>query len=144
MVMHSASSKTRLDRDGRKAVVLAIDDDPDDVADLTRILGVGGYACHCCRDLQSAIAQFRQIRPDLVLADLSLAGPNGHELTDLLRREIGYVDVPLMFLSRAQGPDIIHRHGPCGGSYYLRKPFDVVVLLELIDKALWSPVTAAR
>ena len=26
-----------------------------------------------------------------------------------------------------------------GGSYYLRKPFDPEVLLELVDKALWMP-----
>jgi CheY-like chemotaxis protein len=143
MSMHIGRNN-RTDRDGRKATVLAIDDDPTNVADMTRILGIGGYGCHCCPDLDSALAQFCGARPDLVIADVSIVGPNGWRLTELLRREIGFVDVPLMFLSRTQVPDIIHRHGECGGAYYLRKPFDLVVLLELVDKALWSPATATR
>jgi CheY-like chemotaxis protein len=124
--------------DGQKTVILAIDDDPIVVSDIVRILGTGGYTCHCCRDLAGAVEQFHAVGPDLVIADLAIAGPNGRRLTEAIRREVGYLDVPMMFLSAAQSPDIIHRHGEVGGTYYLRKPFDVVVLLELVDKALWS------
>jgi DNA-binding response OmpR family regulator len=125
--------------DSPKAVILAIDDDPATVADIVRILGAGGYTCHCCRDLDSAASQFECVSPDLVIADLALAGPNGYLLKESIRRERGYLDVPLMFLSNAQGPDIIHRQGDCGGVYYVRKPLNVLVLLELVDKALWKP-----
>ena len=121
----------------QKAVVLAIDDDPAIIADVVRILNTGGYACHCCRDLAGAVEQFQSVNPDLVIADLGIAGPNGRRLIEAIRQEVGYVEVPLMFLSNAQGPDIIHRHSEAGGVYYLRKPFDVLVLLELVDKALW-------
>lgn len=138
--------RTRLSRssnlnslDSPKAVILAIDDDPATVADIVRILGAGGYTCHCCRDLASAAEQFAAVSPDLVIADLSLAGPNGRLLKESIRREVGYLDVPLMFLSNAQGPDIIHRHGECGGVYYVRRPLNVLVLLELVDKALSKP-----
>jgi DNA-binding response OmpR family regulator len=125
--------------DSPKAVILAIDDDPATVADIVRILGAGGYTCHCCRDLAGAAEQFGAVSPDLVIADLAIAGPNGCLLKESIRREKGYLDVPLMFLSNAQGPDIIHRHGECGGVYYVRKPLNVLVLLELVDKALWKP-----
>jgi DNA-binding response OmpR family regulator len=121
-----------------KGSILAIDDDPEVVADLARILSVGGYLCHCCRDLQGAVDRFRVCTPDLVIADLGLVGPNGYRLVEVIYREIGYMDLPMMFLSDAQGPDVIHRHGSAGGAYFLRKPLDVVVLLELVDKALWS------
>jgi DNA-binding response OmpR family regulator len=144
MGMHIAAKPDRAECNGHKAFVLVIDDDAANAADMTRILGMGGYECHCCRDLDSAFSQFRATPPDLVIADLSIVGPKGWRLTELLRREIGYVEVPLMFLSRRQVPDIIHRQGEYGGAYYLRKPFDLVVLLELVDKALWSPVTATR
>jgi CheY-like chemotaxis protein len=50
-----------------------------------------------------------------------------------------------MFLSGAQIPDVIRRAHAAGGVYYLRKPFDPPVLLELVDKALWVPhVVGAR
>jgi CheY-like chemotaxis protein len=48
-------------------------------------------------------------------------------------------NTPVMFLSGTQVPDIIRRTHGAGGTYYLRKPFDGMVLLELIDKALASP-----
>ena len=41
-----------------------------------------------------------------------------------------------MFLSAGQVPDIIRRSHVLGGTYYLRKPFDDAVLLELVGKAM--------
>jgi CheY-like chemotaxis protein len=137
MSVHWAGG-AKANNDGHKGSVLAIDDDPAVVADLARILAVGGYLCHCCRDLEGAVERFRVCAPDLVIADLGLVGPNGYRLVEAISREIGYLEVPMMFLSNAQGPDVIHRHGSSGGAYFLRKPLDVVVLLELVDKALYS------
>ena len=137
MSVHWAGGTT-MNRETHKGLVLAIDDDPAVVADLARILSVGGYACHCCRELSAAVERYRSEPPDLVIADLGLVGPNGYRLKEAVRREVGYMEVPMMFLSDAQGPDVIHRHSESGGAYFLRKPLDVVVVLELIDKALWS------
>ena len=134
----NSAGATKMNSESFKASVLAIDDDPAVVADLARILSVGGYLYHCCRDLESAVDRLRTCTPDLVIADLGLAGPNGYRLVEAINREIGYMEVPMMFLSDAQGPDVIHRHSVGGGAYFLRKPLDVVVLLELVDKALWS------
>jgi hypothetical protein len=44
--------------------------------------------------------------------------------------------VPVMFFSGTQIPDIIRRSDSAGASYYLRKPCEAEVLLELIGKAL--------
>ncbi|MBI2479174.1 MAG: response regulator [Planctomycetia bacterium] len=51
----------------------------------------------------------------------------------------GQEDVPVLFVSSAQMPDIIRRTHDAGGTYYLRKPFDPDVLIELVGKALWMP-----
>ena len=48
-------------------------------------------------------------------------------------------DVPLMFLSEPQIPTSSAARTKWAATYYLRKPFDHNVLLELIDKALWLP-----
>ena len=45
-------------------------------------------------------------------------------------------DVPMMFLSPAQAPDIIRRHDGYGGTYYLRKPCEPRVLLQLLEQVL--------
>ena len=68
-----------------------------------------------------------------------LDGTSGPDLCEKMKARPALVDVPVMFLSAAQIPDIIRRSHALGGSYYVRKPFDAAVLLELIDKALWLP-----
>jgi CheY-like chemotaxis protein len=126
-----------------KAVVLVIDDDPDVVAGLAKVLSAAGYVSHCCRDAEGAIECVRQTTPDLIISDINLAGQSGLHLCERIKREEGLIDVPFMFLSGAQIPDIIRRSHEAGGTYYLRKPFDPQVLLELVDKALWMPQLAA-
>jgi CheY-like chemotaxis protein len=122
-----------------KAVILVIDDDLDVIAGLAKVLSAAGYVSHCCRDAGGALDCIRQAIPDLVISDINLAGHSGLQLCQRLKREEGLSDVPFMFLSGAQVPDIIRRSHEAGGTYYLRKPFDPQVLLELVDKALWMP-----
>jgi CheY-like chemotaxis protein len=122
-----------------KANILVIDDDPDIIAGLAKALSAAGYVAHCCRDPEGAIECIRRVPPDLVISDINLNGANGLQLCERLKKEEGLADVPFMFLSGAQIPDIIRRSHEVGATYYLRKPFDHHVLLELVDKALWMP-----
>src|SRR5687768_17803684 len=55
-----------------------------------------------------------------------------------LRKIPGMDDVPVMFISSSQSPDIVRRSHEAGAAYYLRKPFDPEVLIELVNKALRS------
>jgi CheY-like chemotaxis protein len=126
-----------------KAVVLVIDDDPEVVTGLAKVLSAAGYVSHCCRDAEGAIECVRQTTPDLIISDINRGGHSGLELCERIKRDEGLRDVPFMFLSGAQVPDIIRRSHEAGGAYYLRKPFDPQVLLELVDKALWMPHLAA-
>ena len=121
-----------------KGGILVIDDDPATLADLTRILSMGGYTCHCCRDLESAVAQFHGTPPRLVIADLGLVGPNGYRWNEALSREIGHIDVPLMFLSNAQHPDIIHRHSDSGGAYICASPSKWWCCWSWLTKCFWT------
>jgi CheY-like chemotaxis protein len=122
-----------------KAVVLVIDDDPEAIAGLAKVLSAAGYISQCCHDAEGAIDCVRQTTPDLIIADINISGHSGIQLCERIKRDEGLADVPAMFLSRTQVPDIIRRSREAGGTYFLRKPFDAQVLLELVDKALWMP-----
>ena len=122
-----------------RASILIVDDDPDVLADLDTILTNANYKCHGARDSDAALKAARLETPDLILCDINLDGENGLQLCQELRQQPGLADVPVMFLSGAQIPDVIRRSHAAGGTYYLRKPFDPSVLLELVDKALWIP-----
>ena len=121
------------------AVVLVIDGDPLTLTGVAAVLDMAGYECHCARDAAAAAKAVRSLPIDLIICDVNLEGESGLALVQSLREEHGKADVPVLFVSSAQLPDIIRRTHDAGGTYYLRKPFDPDVLIELVGKALWMP-----
>jgi len=121
------------------AVILIIDDDAITLTGIAAVLNMSGYECHCARDRAAALKGVRTLMLDLIICDVNLAGESGLALCRELRSEPGMDEVPVMFMSSAQIPDIVRRSHDAGGAYYLRKPFDPEVLIELVGKALWMP-----
>lgn len=121
------------------AVILIIDSDPVMLTGIAAILNMSGYECHCARDRVAATKAVRTLALDLIVCDVQLRSESGLDLAHDLRGISGAEDVPVMFLSSAQAPDIVRRAHDAGGAYYLRKPFDPEVLIELVGKALWMP-----
>lgn len=126
------------------ATVLAIDEHPEVLAEIAAALAQAGYGCRCARDLQSAAAAVEQSAPDVIISDVSLSGHSGLALCDELRRRFALHAVPVMFLSAAQGPDIIRRSHAHGGAYHLRKPFAAPVLVELVERVRALPHLAGN
>jgi DNA-binding NarL/FixJ family response regulator len=48
-------------------------------------------------------------------------------------------EIPVMFLSAARDPQIVALTQQAGGAFYLGKPFDPNVLIEMVDRAMWMP-----
>jgi CheY-like chemotaxis protein len=120
-------------------LVLAIDDEPAVLDNVAAALSQSHFACQCCTTANEALSAARTTPPDMILCDASLEGEGGMDLCERIRQLPGLDGVPVMFLSGAQLPDIIRRSHAAGGVYCLRKPFDPVVLLELIDQAMAAP-----
>jgi len=119
--------------------VLAIDDEAGVLQQISGVLEGAGYRCHCAHDARSAGEAVHQNIPDLIIADLNLAGHSGLTLCEQLKQQANMAEVPVMYLSAAQVPDIIRRSHAAGGTYYVRKPFDAPVLLELVEKVMLVP-----
>jgi DNA-binding response OmpR family regulator len=122
-----------------KAVVLLIDDEPSVLVALTAALSTMGYDCHTSQDAQSAYVTARVLAPDLIISDINLGGESGLALCERIKQVTALQETPVIFLSGAEIPDVVRRAKLVGGTYYLRKPFDTEVLLELVEKALWMP-----
>jgi CheY-like chemotaxis protein len=126
-----------------KITILAIDDEAEMLARISTVLEGAGYCCHCAGDAESAQEAVGRMTPDLIISDINLVGRSGLTVCEQLKQQAGIRDVPVMFLSAAQVPDIIRRSYAAGGIYYLRKPFHDSVLLQIIEKVrLTSPVRA--
>lgn len=123
----------------RQACVLLIGHEQDPAGSVVHLLEASGYQCLLSSGAESAWDCVRKTTPDLIISDINLAGHSGVALCEQLRHSAELANVPVMFFSTTQTPDIIRRSHAGGGTYYLRKPCDPDVLLELIDKALeWS------
>ena len=123
------------DDHGSRLNILVIDDAADVLGKISAIAADAGYTCQCAHDAQSAQESARRTTPDLIISDINLSGHSGVAICEQLKQQIGHADLPVMFLSAAQGPDIIRRANPTGGTYFLRKPFDAAVLVQLIEKS---------
>ncbi|NQT36590.1 MAG: response regulator [Planctomycetes bacterium] len=121
-----------------KPLVLIVDDEVKVLDEVSAALSAS-FNCRCCTTAEEAIETARTTPPDLILSDINLNGHSGLEMCERIKEDPALHDVPVMFLSGAQIPDIIRRSHAVGATYYLRKPFDTQVLLELVDKALWMP-----
>ena len=122
-----------------RGLVLAVDDEADVVAGIALILAKAGYCCVTATGMTAALDLARQLRPDLIISDINLAGDSGFELCEQIADEPELSEVPVVFLSVGQIPDVVRAVHEAGGTYYLRKPFDPGVLEELVEKALWMP-----
>jgi DNA-binding response OmpR family regulator len=119
--------------------ILVVEDEPVINQAVTDRLRGSGYDVVQAWDGPSAVAQFEQTAPDLVLLDVMLPGFGGHEVC---RRIQGGRPVPvLMLTARDDEADILVGLG-VGADDYLTKPFRmrelvarVAALLRRVDRA---------
>ena len=121
------------------AEILLIDEDSLALASTTAALESAGHVVFQARDRISALRIARIQALDLLICDVNVGADSGLDLSRELRRLPGMQDVPVMFISRTQLPDIVRRSHEAGAAYYLRKPLDPDVLVDLVSKALWLP-----
>src|SRR5262245_50269508 len=108
--------------------ILIIDDEASALNDVAEALRLTDYDLQMAASAQEAIERVRDAAPDLIISDIDLAGTSGLELVHELRQCEGMQEVPVIFLSGAQIPDVVRRSRSAGGTYFLRKPFDPDVL----------------
>jgi CheY-like chemotaxis protein len=121
------------------AEILVIDQDAPALDSITGVLQQAGHVVYQAKGRAAALKLAKAQPLDLAICDVHLGSENGLELCNELRRLPGMQDLPVMFVSSTQLPDIIRRSHDASGAYYLRKPLDPDVLIDLVNKALWLP-----
>jgi twitching motility two-component system response regulator PilG len=120
-------------------VILVIDADSLSLTETSTALTSQRYFVSTAGDRESAITAATQLNLDLIICDVNLNGDDGVELCRVIRQLPNCNDVPVMFLSNNQMPSVASRLFSNGSALYLKKPFAVSLLLDLVDKALWMP-----
>ena len=122
-----------------RPVILVVDADPLSLTATAAVLHCSEYEVHCAASREAALKGARSLELDLVICDLDIGGVDGGSILDEIRQIPQRSDVPVMYASPCQVPEVIRRNHVQGAVYHLRKPFDPKVLLELVETALWMP-----
>ena len=112
-----------------KGRVLVVDDDLSLAEMLGIVLRSESLEAFFCSDGESALATFREVRPDLVLLDVMLPGKDGIDVCKEIRAESG---VPIVMLT-AKGDTVDVVVGlESGADDYVVKPFKPKELIARI------------
>jgi DNA-binding NtrC family response regulator len=116
------------------ARVLIVDDEPDMVENLTRILRRAGYHCLRATESERALGVLESERPDLLVTDVRMPGLDGMELLRAARALDPPVPVIVItaFATVEAAVDAIKQ----GAFDYLPKNFSMDQLLVAVERAL--------
>jgi DNA-binding response OmpR family regulator len=113
--------------------ILVIDDDLQVLDMLRCTLEEEGYSVDVAADGRSGLKLLKQHKPDLVLLDIKMPDLNGYEVL-LIIREI--TEVPVLMITGLLEPLLVRRSINLGAGDYVRKPFDIPILLARIKSKL--------
>lgn len=114
------------------ALVLVIEDDALIRANLTRWLKIEGYRVDIAEDGTQGLALARQTPPDVVICDLRMPGIDGYGVLAQLRAVEATAKVPFILLTASADQTERLRSYQQGDSHFMKKPFDLKELGELI------------
>lgn len=105
-----------------RCTILLVDDEPEVLHLVTRILSAEGTVMIEARTGAEALAVARQTRLDLVILDIKLPDMSGTEVLRRIRR----IDsgVPVIMVTSYGSVETVRTSMECGAFDYLTKPFD--------------------
>jgi len=83
---------------------------------------------------REALERLRDLRPDLVLADVVMPGPSGYEVCRAVKASDR--PVPVLLLAGTFEPFDAEQARDCGSDGHLTKPFDSRLLVERVERLL--------
>jgi two-component system KDP operon response regulator KdpE len=113
--------------------ILVVDDDPAMVGAITALVGTEGHQVITAYDGLTAVKRFREERPDLVLLDLAMPGPDGFTVIGQLRAT---GNVPVLVVSGESAEAAKVKALGIGADDYLVKPFGKQELLARISAVM--------
>lgn len=122
-----------------QASILVADSNAETLFSIAAILIAQDYQVQIAGCASHAIDLAREKSLDLLIADTRLSDSTGIELIETIRQLDDHADLPVVFVTANQSPDVIRRSHEMGAAYHLKKPLDAALLCEIVDKAMWVP-----
>jgi len=121
---------------GRTDTILLVDDDPDILAILRRLMQglTSGYDVVTVSDGAEALVQSTQRSVRLLITDYSMPNMTGLELTKAVK-EIS-PDTRVVLVTAHATPELAQRASEAGVDFYVSKPFPIARLMQIARDTL--------
>ena len=113
--------------------VLIVEDEPAVQALLTMVLQAESYHVETADDGEEALRQIQHQKPDAMILDLMLPKLDGRTVVKTLGQDAQAELIPIITISAGQRFENV---GEQGVKAFLSKPFDMDVLLVVLDEVL--------
>jgi CheY-like chemotaxis protein len=90
-----------------------------------------------------AIARAREVRPDIVLADVVMPGKSGYEVCEAIKADPGLRHTPVLLLTGTFEAFDEERAQRAGASGHVSKPFEAQTLVDEVNRLLAEGASAA-
>jgi len=119
-----------------KNKILIVDDVPDNLKLLSKILSKRGYKVFVASDGKAALEQTDTVQPDLILLDIQMPVMNGYEVCQMLKFNDQTSDIPVIFVSVSEEVTDKVEAFSVGAADFISKPFEVQEMLARIEHQL--------
>jgi DNA-binding response OmpR family regulator len=116
--------------------LLIIEDDPAVRALLVTTLERGGFQVTTAVSGEEGLRLIEELRPQLVILDLTLPGMNGLDLCRTIRRDPWMANLPVLMLTGRSEDDDMVAGFEVGANDYVTKPFSPKVLMARVNALL--------
>ncbi len=112
--------------------ILIVDDNPDNLGVLRRLLTTHGYTVRPANSGKVALRALEHSPADLILLDIRMPDMDGYEACRRLKANPATKDIPVIFLSALDEPLDKVKAFEIGGVDYVAKPFNDQVVLARV------------
>lgn len=95
-----------------------------------------GYEAAVADSGVAAIAQMRDVNPDLVLMDVKMPAMDGYEACRCIKADPATKEIPVVMLSASSSNFDLTAGFEVGAAAYLTKPFDNKEVIETITRLI--------
>ncbi len=108
-----------------KDSVLIIDDKPENINLLARILLKEGYHVRSSTNASHALLTIQKKIPEIILLDIMMPDIDGFELCNSIKKDERFKNIPIIFLSALGDVESKLKGFDLGGIDYITKPFNI-------------------
>lgn len=125
-----------MDKSTSSIDILIVDDVPDNLRLLSRMLVRRGYNISTAKSGPEAIAALENTMAELILLDVNMPGMDGYDVCRHIKKDDRLKEIPVIFLSALSEPSDKLRGFESGGVDYVTKPFHFHEVIARVETHL--------